>query len=69
MKNRLFHAEDFKVVQNRVLELINSRPTFLSDSIARSPRAVGDRFRLRTPILSRSIRVIRDDAGCLNCAR
>lgn len=42
MKSRLFHAEDFKVVQNRVLELINSRPTFLSDSIARSPRAVGD---------------------------
>ncbi len=42
MKSRLFHTNDHVLVQERVRDLINSSPDFLSKSTAQSPRAAGD---------------------------
>jgi hypothetical protein len=42
MKSRIFDSQEYLVVQERVRDLINSSPDFLSTSTARSPRAVGD---------------------------
>lgn len=42
MKSRLFHTQEYLVVQERVRDLINTSPDFLSNSTAQSPRAVGD---------------------------
>jgi len=42
MKSRLFHGNDYVLVQARVQDLINSSPDFLSKSTAQSPRAAGD---------------------------
>lgn len=42
MKSRLFHTQDYLSVQERVRDLINSSPDFLSNNTAQSPRAAGD---------------------------
>lgn len=42
MKSKLFHTNEYLTVQNRVKDLLNSSPDFLSKSTARSPRAAGD---------------------------
>ena len=42
MKSRLFHTKDHVLIQDRVRDLINSSPDFLSKNTAQSPRAAGD---------------------------
>ena len=42
MKSRLFHTRDYVLVQDKVRDLINSSPDFLSKNTAQSPRAAGD---------------------------
>jgi hypothetical protein len=42
MKSQLFHTQEYLVVQERVRDLINSSPDFLSAGTAQSPRAAGD---------------------------
>ena len=42
MKSRLFHTHEYLGVQERVRDLINSSPDFLSSNTAQSPRAAGD---------------------------
>jgi hypothetical protein len=42
VKSRLFHSTDYKTVQNRVRDLVNGSPDFLSKNTAQSPRAAGD---------------------------
>lgn len=42
MKSRLFHSKDYVAVQNKVRDLINGSPDFLSKNTAQSPRAAGD---------------------------
>lgn len=42
MKSRLFHSKDYVTVQNKVRDLINGSPDFLSKNTAQSPRAAGD---------------------------
>jgi hypothetical protein len=42
VKSRLFHTEAYKSVQDKVRDLINSSPDFLSENTAQSPRAAGD---------------------------
>ncbi len=42
MKSKLFHTNEYLTVQNRVKDLLNSSPDFLSKSTAQSPRAAGD---------------------------
>nr|VFK40738.1 MAG: hypothetical protein BECKSD772F_GA0070984_106911 [Candidatus Kentron sp. SD]VFK46186.1 MAG: hypothetical protein BECKSD772E_GA0070983_106811 [Candidatus Kentron sp. SD]VFK78438.1 MAG: hypothetical protein BECKSD772D_GA0070982_101512 [Candidatus Kentron sp. SD] len=42
MKSRLFHSNDYKAVQEKVRELVNRSPDFLSTDTAQSPRAAGD---------------------------
>ena len=42
MKSRLFHTSDYVAVQDRVRELVNCSPDFLSRNTAQSPRAAGD---------------------------
>lgn len=42
MRSRLFHTNDYLLVQDQVRDLINSSPDFLSAVTAQSPRAVGD---------------------------
>jgi hypothetical protein len=42
MKSRLFHTQEYLIVQGRVRDLINSSPDFLSAGTAQSPRAAGD---------------------------
>jgi hypothetical protein len=42
VKSRLFHSNDYKAVQAKVRDLINSSPDFLSKNTAQSPRAAGD---------------------------
>lgn len=42
MKSKLFHTKEYVAVQDRVKDLINSSPNFLSRNTAQSPRAVGD---------------------------
>lgn len=42
MKSQLFHTKDYVSVQERVRDLINSSPDFLSKNTAQSPRAAGD---------------------------
>ena len=42
MKSKLFNSKDYLIVQDRVRDLINSSPDFLSKSTAQSPRAAGD---------------------------
>lgn len=42
MKSRLFHSDDYLLVQDRVRDLINRSPDFLSEVTAQSPRAAGD---------------------------
>lgn len=42
MKSRLFHSGDYVQVQDKVCDLINSSPDFLSKETAQSPRAAGD---------------------------
>lgn len=42
MKSRLFHTKAYLTVQDRVRDLINNNPDFLSKNTAQSPRAAGD---------------------------
>jgi hypothetical protein len=42
VKSRLFHSNDYEIAQNKVRDLINNRPDFLSRNTAHSPRAAGD---------------------------
>jgi len=42
VKSRIFHTKDHLIIQNRVREMINNSPDFLSKSTAQSPRAAGD---------------------------
>lgn len=42
MKSRLFHTDEYVIIQERVRDLINSSPDFLSGNTAQSPRAAGD---------------------------
>lgn len=42
MRSRLFHTNDYVVVQERVRDLINGSPDVLSENTAQSPRAAGD---------------------------
>jgi len=42
VKSRLFHTKDYVAVQQRVRDLINNSPDFLSKNTAQSPRAAGD---------------------------
>lgn len=42
MRSRLFHTKDYMLVQDKVRNLINSSPDFLSKNTAQSPRAAGD---------------------------
>ncbi len=42
MKSQLFHTNDYQVIQEKVRDLINSSPDFLSPNTIQSPRAVGD---------------------------
>lgn len=42
MRSRLFHSHDYRAVQDKVRDLINSSPDFLSKNTAQSPRAAGD---------------------------
>lgn len=42
MKSRLFHSGDYVLVQDKVRDLINASPDFLSKNTAHSPRAAGD---------------------------
>lgn len=42
MKSRLFHLKEYTAIQERVCDLINSSPDFLSSNTAQSPRAAGD---------------------------
>lgn len=51
MKSELFHTDQYLSVQDRVRDLINSNPDFLSQNTARSPRAAGDAIE---DIVSRS---------------
>jgi hypothetical protein len=42
MKSQIFHTQAFVTIQERVRDLINSSPDFLSPNTAQSPRAAGD---------------------------
>jgi hypothetical protein len=42
VKSQLFHTKDYVLVQDKVRDLINSSPDFLSKNTAQSPRAAGD---------------------------
>lgn len=42
MKSKLFHTKEYLLVQDKVRDLINSSPDFLSKNTAQSPRAAGD---------------------------
>jgi len=42
VKSKLFHTNDYLLIQNRVLDLINNSTNFLSKNTAQSPRAAGD---------------------------
>jgi hypothetical protein len=42
MTSKLFHTQDYLIIQERVRNLINSSPDFLSSRTAQSPRATGD---------------------------
>jgi hypothetical protein len=42
MKSKLFHTEQYLAIQERVVDLINQSPDFLSKNTAQSPRAAGD---------------------------
>lgn len=42
MKSYIFCSNDYIEIQNRVQNLINNKPEFLSQNTAQSPRAVGD---------------------------
>ena len=42
MKSKLFHTNEYTSIQDRVRDLINSSPDFLSKNTAQSPRAAGD---------------------------
>ena len=42
MKSRLFHSDAYTTIQEKVRELINNSPDFLSKNTAQSPRAAGD---------------------------
>lgn len=42
MRSKLFHTQAYVTIQERVRDLINSSPDFLSVSTAQSPRATGD---------------------------
>ncbi|MFH1686223.1 MAG: hypothetical protein ABIE70_01720 [bacterium] len=42
MKSRLFHTLDYVLVQDKVRDLVNASPDFLSKNTAQSPRAAGD---------------------------
>jgi hypothetical protein len=42
MKSRLFHTNEYVAVEDRVRDLINHSPDFLSENTAQSPRAAGD---------------------------
>jgi len=42
VKSRLFHTKDYVLIQDRVRDLINNSPDFLSKNTAQSPRAAGD---------------------------
>ncbi|WP_343414901.1 hypothetical protein [Candidatus Amarolinea dominans] len=42
MNSKLFHTEEYLVIQERVVDLINQSPDFLSKNTAQSPRAAGD---------------------------
>lgn len=46
MKSELFHTQAYISVQNRIRELINSSPDFLSAKTANSTRAVGDAIEI-----------------------
>lgn len=41
-ESRLFHSNDYRAVQDKVRDLINSSPDLLSKNTAQSPRAAGD---------------------------
>lgn len=42
MRSRLFHTDEYVSVQERIRDLINGSPDFLTASTAQSPRAAGD---------------------------
>jgi hypothetical protein len=42
VKSELFHTNDYVAIQDRVRDLINGSPDFLSENTAQSPRAAGD---------------------------
>jgi hypothetical protein len=42
VQSKLFHSDEYLAIQTRVKDLINGNSNFLSQNIARSPRAAGD---------------------------
>lgn len=52
MKSRLFHSDDYLLVQDRVRDLINRSPDFLSEVTAQSPRLRAMQSRRSWPIPS-----------------
>ncbi len=42
MKSKIFHTKEYVTLQDRVRDLINKSPDFLSKNTAQSPRAAGD---------------------------
>lgn len=60
MRNDIFSTNNYKKLEQRVLELLNSQPDFLSRATQNSTRAVGDAIQ---DILSQNITYVIGDLG------
>lgn len=59
-KNNIFYTHAYKKLEQKILEVLNSQPDFLSVSSANSPRAVGDAVQ---DILALNFEKIIDNLG------
>lgn len=58
MKSKLFHTDAYNSIQDRIRDLINSSPDFLSARTVQSPRAVGDAIEI---LIAESFQAILGD--------
>lgn len=63
MRSRLFHTDRYLAAQRRITDFLNTQGRFLSESTARSTRAVGDAIQ---DILSRDFHSIVGEDVCTN---
>jgi hypothetical protein len=61
VRSRLFHSNDYKAIQDKVRDLINSSPNFLSKNTAQSPRAAGD--AIENVVASSFDKILGDHCG------